>query len=186
MAGKRRLQPRLALLAFEAFQERGLFAADIGAGAVRDVELERPAVDIVLADQFRLIGLIDRGLQMLALPDEFAAHIDVADVRAHREAREQAALDQQMRIVPHDLAVLAGAGLELVGIDHEIARPAVGRFLRHERPFQAGRKPAPPRPRRPEAFISLTIQSRPLSMIALVPSQAPRRRAPSRPQSWRP
>ena len=44
-------------------------------------------------------------------------------------------------------------------------------------------KPAPPRPRRPEAFISLMIQSRPLSMMALVPSQAPRRRAPSRPQS---
>src|ERR1700694_1519763 len=41
-------------------------------------------------------------------------------------------------------------------------------------------KPAPPRPRRPEAFISAMIQSRPLSMIALVPSQAPRRRAPSR------
>ena len=66
-------------------------------------------------------------------------HIDVAGVRAHGEAGDQAALDQQMRIVPHDLAVLAGAGLGLVGIDDEIARPAV-RFLRHERPFQAGRK----------------------------------------------
>ena len=37
---ERRLQPRLALLAFEAFQQRGLFAADIGAGAVMDVEIE--------------------------------------------------------------------------------------------------------------------------------------------------
>ena len=35
-------------------------------------------------------------------------------------------------------------------------------------------KPAPPRPRRPEALISSMIQSRPFSMIALVPSQAPR------------
>ena len=35
-------------------------------------------------------------------------------------------------------------------------------------------KPAPPRPRRPEAFISLTIQSRPLSMNDLVSSQQPR------------
>src|SRR5712691_1744195 len=33
-------------------------------------------------------------------------------------------------------------------------------------------KPAPPRPRWPEAFISLTIQSRPFSRIALVPSKA--------------
>src|SRR5262245_35354229 len=47
-------------------------------------------------------------------------------------------------------------------------------------------KPAPPRPRRPEAFTSLTMASRPLSRMALVPSQAPRLRAPSRPQSPRP
>ncbi len=84
-----------------------------------DIDVERPAVEVVLADQLGLIGLIDRGLQMLAFPDEFAAHIDVAGMRAHREARDQAAFDQEMRIVPHDLAVLAGAGLGLVGIDHE-------------------------------------------------------------------
>ena len=138
-----RLQPRHALLAFEAFQQGGLFAADIGTGAVGDVDVERPAVGIVLADQLGFIGLIDRGLQMLALADEFAAHVDVADMGVHREACEQAAFDQKMRIMPHDLAVLAGAGLELVGIDHEIARPAVGQFLRHERPFQPGRKAGP-------------------------------------------
>ncbi len=37
---ERRLQPRLALLAFEAFQQRRLLAADIGAGAVMDVDVE--------------------------------------------------------------------------------------------------------------------------------------------------
>src|SRR5690606_26882619 len=50
-----------------------------------------------------------------------------------------AALDEEMRIVPHDLAVLAGAGLGLVGVDHEIARPPV-RLLRHERPLEACRE----------------------------------------------
>src|SRR5882672_7098827 len=49
--------------------------------------------------------------------------------------------------------------------------------------FNPVAKPAPPRPRWPDAFISLTSQSRPLSRIALVPSQAPRARAPARPQS---
>jgi hypothetical protein len=44
-----------------------------------------------------------------------------------------------MRIVAHDLAVLAGAGLGFVGVDDQIARPAIA-FLRHERPFEAGRK----------------------------------------------
>jgi hypothetical protein len=67
-------------------------------------------------------------------------------MRVHRETCEQTALDQEMRIVPHDLAVLAGAGLGLVGIDDEIARPAVGGLLGHERPFQPGRKTRPAAP----------------------------------------
>ncbi len=46
-----RLQPRLALLALEAFEQRCLFAADIGAGAVMDVDVEVLAVVVVLADQ---------------------------------------------------------------------------------------------------------------------------------------
>jgi hypothetical protein len=41
--------------------------------------------------------LVDRGLQALALADEFAARIDVADMRPHGEARDQAAFDQEMR-----------------------------------------------------------------------------------------
>ncbi|MEH2477776.1 hypothetical protein V1282_001133 [Nitrobacteraceae bacterium AZCC 2146] len=59
------------------------------------------------------------------------------------QPRDQAAFDQQMRIVPHDLAILAGAWLGLVGIDDEVAWPAVGRILRHERPFHAGRETCP-------------------------------------------
>ena len=45
-----------------------------------------------------------------------------------------------MRIVAHDLPVLAGAGLGFVGIDDEIVRPRRIGGLRHERPFQAGRE----------------------------------------------
>ena len=134
---ERRLQPRLALLAFEAFEQRRLLAADVGAGAVMHDDVEIPAVDVVLADQLGVIGLVDRGLDALALADEFAADIDVAVVRRHGEAGDQAAFDEKMRIVPHDLAVLAGAGLGFVGIDDEIMRPPV-RLLGHERPFQPG------------------------------------------------
>ncbi len=103
------------------------------------IEIEVPAMHIVLADQLGLVGLIDRRLQPLALADEFAADIDVAGMRGHGAAGDQAALDQQMRIVAHDLAVLAGAGLGFVGIDHEIMRP-LAQGLGHERPLQAGRK----------------------------------------------
>ena len=104
-----------------------------------EIQVEIPAMDIVLADQPGFIGLVDRGLQALAFAHEFAADVDVARVRGHGRAGIEAALDQQMRVVPHDLAVLAGAGLGLVGIDDEIVRP-VANLLGHERPFQAGRK----------------------------------------------
>src|SRR5947209_6785686 len=46
-----RLQSRLALLAFEALQQCGFFAANIGAGAMSDIDVERPAVEVVFADQ---------------------------------------------------------------------------------------------------------------------------------------
>src|SRR3974390_3862287 len=52
--------------------------------------------------------------------------------------------------------------------------------------FRPVGKPAPPRPRSPEDFTSLMMASRPVSRIPLGPSQAPRERAPFRPQSWSP
>jgi hypothetical protein len=39
-----------------------------------------------------VIGLVDRGLQRLALADELAANVDVGSVRAHREAGDQRSL----------------------------------------------------------------------------------------------
>ena len=124
MAGNGGFSRGMALLAFEAFEQRRFFAADIGAGAVMDVDVEIPAVDIVLADELGLIGLIDRRLQPLALADEFAADIDVAGMRAasRRTAIRQPSISR-CGSLPHDLAVLAGAGLGFVGIDDEIVRP---------------------------------------------------------------
>src|SRR6185437_13137964 len=58
-------------------------------------------------------------------------------MRPHGEGGEEGALDQKLRIVAHDVAVLAGAGLGLIGIDHEITRAPIG-LGRHERPFESG------------------------------------------------
>ena len=136
---ERRLQPRHALLAFHALDERRLLAADIGACAVVDVEVEGIAVDVVLADELRLIGLVHGALERMTLGDVLAADIDVGRVRAHGEGGDEAAFDEKMRIVPHDLAVLTGARLRLVGVHDEVVRTPV-RLLRHERPFQARRE----------------------------------------------
>ena len=64
---ERRLHPRHALLAFKAFQQRGFFAADIGAGAAMQEHIEILAGAAgVLADQPGRVGLVDRGLQHAA------------------------------------------------------------------------------------------------------------------------
>src|SRR3984957_31161 len=131
-----RLQARLAFLALEALQQCRLFAANISAGAVMDVAVEIPAVNIVPADERRLIGFIDSRLKPLALADEFPTHLDVASMGVHREAGNQATFDEEMRIIPHDVAVLAGTWLRFVGVDDEIVRP-VFHLLGHELPFEA-------------------------------------------------
>src|SRR6185295_3590870 len=116
-----------------------------GAGAVGDADVAVPAVDVVLADQLGVRRLDDRRLHPFALGDVFAADVDDAVVRADGVAGQQAAFDQQVGIVLHDLPVLAGARLALVGVDHQVVRP-LALLLGHEGPLQAGgeSRPAPP------------------------------------------
>ena len=137
---KRRLDARLALLAFEAFEKRGFLAADIGSGTAMDVNIEIVArAARVLADQPGRVGLVDRGIENTRFVMEFAAAVDIGRAGAHRETGQQTALDQLVRIVTHDLAVLAGTGFGFVGVHDQIGRTA-GVFLRHERPFEACRE----------------------------------------------
>ena len=96
-----------------------------------DVDIHIPSVDIVLADQARGIGLVDSGLQALALADELAPDIDVAGVCVDREGGEQGAFDKEVWVVAEDLPVLAGSGLGFICVDHEVMRTAV-RLSRHE------------------------------------------------------
>ena len=96
------------------------------------VEVERPAVDIVFADEPRLVSLIDSRFEALALLDVFAAHVNVAGVSAHRERSDQRPFDQRVRVVAHDLPVLAGPGLGFVGVDDEVMRALGIDGLRHE------------------------------------------------------
>ncbi len=84
------------------------------------IDFKVVAVLVALADQLGLVGLVDRPLQRLALADELAAHIDVSGDGAHGETGHQAALDQRMRVMPQNIAVLAGAGLGFVGVDDQI------------------------------------------------------------------
>eukprot|EP00227_Mantoniella_beaufortii_P011202 CAMPEP_0197590548 /NCGR_PEP_ID=MMETSP1326-20131121/11475_1 /TAXON_ID=1155430 /ORGANISM="Genus nov. species nov., Strain RCC2288" /LENGTH=441 /DNA_ID=CAMNT_0043155651 /DNA_START=195 /DNA_END=1517 /DNA_ORIENTATION=- len=136
--GERRLQARLALLALQALDQRRLLAADVRPRAVVDVDVEVDAAPArVLAQEPRGVRLVACPLQGEALVDVLPADVDVARARAHGGARDQAPLDQLVRVVPHDFAVLARAGLGLVGVDDQVGRTAV-RYLWHEGPLEAG------------------------------------------------
>src|SRR5690606_39278481 len=86
-----------------------------------------------------VVSLLHSLLETLALADEFAADIDIGDVRPHGPTGQQAALHQMMRIVAQDFPVLTGAGLGFVGVDQKLAGAAVaGALLGHEGPFERG------------------------------------------------
>ncbi len=137
LSRKRRLQPRLPLARLEAFEQRRLLAADISAGAAVQIAIHIVAGAAgVLAEQPGVVCLLDCYLDVLRLVIELAANVDVRRGDAHAEPGEQAPFEQAMRIVPQYVAVLAGAGFALVGVDDQIAGPVT--CLRHERPFEAG------------------------------------------------
>ncbi|MNY09041.1 hypothetical protein D3C86_1419320 [compost metagenome] len=104
-----------------------------------DVDVEIPAVLVVLAEQARIVTFVDGCLQRLTLAHIFAANVDIGRMRTHGETGDHAAFDQRMRIVAQDFAVLAGAGLGFVGVDDEIMRTTVI-FLRHEGPLETRRE----------------------------------------------
>ena len=85
IGGKWRLETRLSLLAFETFEQRSLLAANIGTRAMMHIEVKRPTMHIVLADQFRGIGFINSLLKCNTLGNIFTPNINITGVRSHRE-----------------------------------------------------------------------------------------------------
>ena len=120
---ERRFEARIAALAFERFQQRGLLPALVRARARlrREIEIHAAALN-VRAQPTVLVGRVQNLIQMLDEVTVFAANVDPAALGADGAGGNQAALDQPERIVLHDDAVLAGAGLGLVGVDHDILR----------------------------------------------------------------
>ena len=138
-AGKRRLVAHHAALAFQAFQQRGLFAADVGSRAAPHFQQEAlAAAGQAFAQIARARGALD-GLDERALGLRILrAEVDVALLGADGEARDRHALDQRERIAFHEHAVREGARVAFVGVADDVL--GRGRGIQHRLPFDAGRE----------------------------------------------
>ena len=124
--GERGLEPGLALLPLQRLDERSLLSANVRAGSVVDVDVKVDAGAAgVLAEVARRVRLVARLHEREAFVDVLAADVDVAGSRAHSGARDEAALEELVGVVPHDLAIFARAGLGLVGVDDQVGGTTV-------------------------------------------------------------
>jgi hypothetical protein len=139
VGGQRRFRPHDAALAFDAFEERSLLAADIGAGARPhfDVESIWRAGDTG-AQQAPAPGGCDCRLHCFDRVRIFGADIDVALGRADGDARDDHALDQNEGVAFHDHAVRKCSAVALVGVADDVLLRRRG--LCDRAPLDAGRK----------------------------------------------
>ena len=87
----------------------------------------------------RSADFVNGQLNIGAFVVKFSSNVNVGRSRSHGETGDQTAFDQFLRVVSHDFSVFARSRLAFVGVDDQILRPAVRRFI-HETPFQAGGK----------------------------------------------
>ena len=124
----------MAAQAFERAEERRLLAADVSARAgVRvDVAREVRAEDF-LAEEVRRARLFERLVHDLDEVAILAARVDVVHARAEGVGGDEHALDEQVRVALHQVAVFEGARLRLIGVADDVA--GLRRVLRHEAPL---------------------------------------------------
>lgn len=115
-----------------------------------DVEVVARAAG-VLTDKTSLVSFLDGALKDSGLVVELTTDVDVrssalerslsvvlpirvlqdSSTYVHGASSNQAALEELVRVLPHDLAILASTRLTLIGVDNQVSRgvallPALG------------------------------------------------------------
>src|ERR1035437_5949375 len=135
----RRLDARIRPLAFERFDEAGFLAANVSARAAMDVNFQIvTGAENVFAEEIFLAGFLDGAIQNFRAFGHFAAYVNVGELHVVREARDDHAFDQLMRIFVHDLAILECARLGFIRITNQINRLAA--LAVNETPFESAGK----------------------------------------------
>ena len=98
----------------------------------------KPRAENVVADEPGVVRFGERLFATFVGIPDFAMDVVVAAPAAHRIGGDHHALDQRMRVVVHEIAVLERARLSLVGVADEVF--VACELLRHEAPFEPGRK----------------------------------------------
>ncbi len=139
IGGEGRAGPGLAPVALDGGHEGGLLAADEGAGAQAqlDVEVEAGAED-VLAQQAVFTGLADGDLQPVDGDGVLGPDVDVALVGADGVAGDGHGLQHAVGVALQHRAVHEGAGVALVGVAGHVLDPVGGGGVVGELPLQAG------------------------------------------------
>ena len=140
---ERRAVARLAAEALERLDEGRLLAADVGAGAEGDDDVEVEALDAadVLAQQAGGAALLDHRVERRAQVRVLAAQVDDALAGADGAAGDRHAGEHEVGELGEDDAVLERARLTLVGVADDVLPVA---FLRAgEVPFHAGGEAGP-------------------------------------------
>merc|ERR1719204_2699584 len=137
VSGEWGLQAGLALLTLKALDQGGLLPADVGASTTvhKEVEVIARATGVG-SQEASVVGLSDGLLQVGGLVVELSSDVDVAGPGSHGGAGDQAAFNKSVRVVPHDLAILASSRLALVSVDHQVLGTAIV-WLVHEAPLEA-------------------------------------------------
>lgn len=134
------LQARLSRLALERLDEGSLLTTDVGSHTTVDVDVEVVSSTTgVLSDETSLVGFLDGALKDGGLVVELATDVDVGGGAVHGATGDQTSLEQLVGVLAHNLTVLAGSGLTLIGVDDQVA--GLGVLVPvlevHERPLHA-------------------------------------------------
>jgi hypothetical protein len=116
-----RLGAHLSALAFEAFEQRGFFAANVSAGADAQFDIEMlTGSERIRPEAANGARSLYRFLERCVGVRIFGAGVDVALRRADREAADRHAFNQRERIALHDHAISERAAIAFIGVADDV------------------------------------------------------------------